>query len=176
MELESSASGQPTEVARQYEIKIMGMPLILDQERVGVLKVELPDSFDDGRHYDRADQQFMTDCGLALGEVVGEFQRFLRSEWFGGNSVHVIINVTRMAAELLRTRVLAPNEGQYFWNELATFIQANEVEVSEELKEILSRRPADANAIIQSGSWLKHLGKGIVTDVIAKVLVEVASR
>lgn len=172
----TSLEGQPTEVARQYEIKIMGVPLMMDQERVGVVKVELPDSFDDGRHYDKADQDFIAECAAALGDVVGEFQRFLRGEWFTGNSVHVIINVTRMAAEVLRTRVLSPAEGQYFWSELSSFIQTNEVAVSEELREILSRKPADAEAILESRNWFEKLARDLTTEVIAKVIVESASR
>ena len=49
---DGSSRSQPTEVARHYTIKIIGLPLVYAGERVGVLKVELPNSYDDGHHYD----------------------------------------------------------------------------------------------------------------------------
>jgi len=171
--LVNAPQGQTTEVARQYEIKIMGVPLLLEGDRVGVLKVELPDTFDDGRHYDTADQAFFAECGAALGETLGEFQRFLRCEWFGDDSVHVLINATRMAAELLRTRVVAPNEAPYFWKELSAFVRRSDVDVSEELKETLDRLPPEAREIVKaSSSWLRPFGQEILTEVLAKALAE----
>jgi len=175
--LVDAPKGQPTEVARQYAIKIVGLPLFLDGDGVGVLKVELPDSFDDGRHYDKADQAFLSDCAVALGEALGEFRKFLKGEWFAGDSVHVIINVTRMATELLRTRVVAPNEAPYFWNELSTFIEKSNAEVSDELLETLNRLPPEASEIVKDArSWLRGFGKDIITELIAKVLSDQALR
>jgi hypothetical protein len=48
--------------------------------------------------------------------------------------------------------------------------------VSEELRELLNRKPADASVLVQSESWLRHLSKGLVTEVIAKLIAAVATR
>jgi hypothetical protein len=104
------------------------------------LKIELPNTFDDGRHYDEADRQFLTDAATTAGEVLGEFRQFLNRDWFSGpDSVHAVVNVTRMAAELLRTRVLSPVEAQALWEGLRDFVNRNEDDVQEEMRETIRR-------------------------------------
>src|SRR5262249_14941623 len=91
------AKSKPTEVARHYVIKIVGVPLFFRGQRLGELKVELPNTFDDSKHYDEADQQFLVDAASTVGEVLGEFRQFLEGEWFKQRvTAHVVINVTRM--------------------------------------------------------------------------------
>lgn len=43
-----------------------------------MLKIELPNSFDDSLHYNQADQAFLKDCAGTLGEALGELQLFLQ--------------------------------------------------------------------------------------------------
>ncbi len=172
------AEGELTEVAKRYKIKIMGMPLFCGDERVGVIKVELPNSFDDSRHYDKDDQAFFAEAAAALGEVVGEFRSFLRCELFArGQSPHVVGNLARMIAELLRTRVVSPSEAAYFWGELRSFVVHNEAHINDELSDVLDRLPPAQKEVIQrSRTWIEEFNSNVFTELIAKLLVEAAIR
>ncbi len=168
-----SIVGPPNEIARQYEIKIMGIPLFHGDDRIGVLKVELPDGFDDSRHYDVEDQAFLKDCAIDLGEVLGSYQLFLRgflpqSE----GQVHQIVNMTRMAAEVLRTRLISPDEAPHFWEELTQFLSNNQTEVTTEIVETLNRlSPIDKALVKESLSWLKHFSKTVFIELLVKTLM-----
>ncbi|GEM_PF-6673007 len=162
-----------TDVARQYEIKIIGLPLICDGERIGVLKVELPNSFDDHKHYADEDQAFLVDCAGTLGEVLGEFRAFLRGMWFEGDAVQTIVSVTTMSAELLRTHLIMPTEANDFWKDLAEFIKGNEVHVTEQMKELLDGLAPDEKVeIAKSESWVGSFGRDLMAEVVVKLLLE----
>lgn len=174
--------GQPTELARHYVIKIIGVPLLFHNERIGVLKVELPNTFDDSKHYDRADKAFLAECAASLGEVLGEFRSFLKGEWFNQphDSVHTVINVTRMATELLRTRIISPSESPEFWRLLADFVKEREDDVEDELKETIGRLPPDEKdeVLRESRSWAATfsgpagvLARELIIELLAKVIV-----
>ena len=181
VEAPERTKGQPTEVARHYTIKIIGIPLFFCEERIGVLKVELPNTFDDSRHYDKADQAFLTECAATLGEVLGEFRLFLRGEWFipPNDSVHTIVNVTRMAAELLRTRVISPSEAPQFWEQLVIFVNERENDVADEMREVVNRlSPAEKEELRKSHSWAEKFrgevgsfSRDVITEVLAKLFV-----
>jgi hypothetical protein len=177
------STSTPTEVARHYVIKIMGIPLICNGQRIGVLKIELPDTFDDSKHYDEADQQFLVDAATTAGATLGEFRSFLQGEWFSvPENVHAVINVTRMAAELLRTRMISPSEVPVFWDGLLAFVERNAEDVQDEMREAVARLTPQEKAILkESHSWVNSLKGGgaevarkVVTDLIAKTIVEVA--
>jgi len=174
--------GQPTELARHYVIKIVGIPLCFHDKRIGVLKVELPNTFDDSKHYDKDDQAFLIECAGCLGEVLGEFRSFLKGEWFKRphDSVHTVVNVTRMATELLRTRVVSPSESPEFWKQLAEFVKERENDVEEELRETIGRLPAHEKEEVlrESRSWaatfrgpVGSLARDLITELLAKLLV-----
>jgi hypothetical protein len=166
-------AGQPTEIARQYEIKIIGMPLFYGDDRVGVLKVELPNSFDDSRHYDIEDQVFLKDCASTLGEVLGDFQLYLKCLWpTGDGRIHQIVNMTRMASEVLRTRVISPDEAPTYWEDLTQFLKNNQTEVAVEIVETLNRlQPPDKAIIKESPSWMEHFSKAVLTELLVKILM-----
>ena len=166
----AQASGHPAQVARQYEIKIIGLPLFYGAEKVGVLKIELPNSFDDSCHYDQADQAFVKECAGTLGQVLGEFLQFLRGQWFLAphDKVRTVVNVTRMVAEVLRTRVISPTEAKPFWDQLEAFVDENKEQVGDELSEALARLPPEERKIVQeSGPWLTKFGRDILSRFIA---------
>jgi hypothetical protein len=169
-----AARGQPTEIAKRYEIKIIGVPLFSYQDKVGVLKVELPTSFDDSRHYDKDDQEFFAKCAVAFGEVLGDFRSFLKCEWFVKPPlVTEFVNITRMATAALRTRFVSPAEAKEFWGQLDAFVESNAVQVADEMSEFLARLPENQREVVQkSESWLTKFAKDVLTDGIAKVLVE----
>jgi hypothetical protein len=183
LEEDKTAKGKPMELARHYVIKIVGVPLFFNGQRIGVMKVELPNTFDDGRHYDQADQQFLVEAATAAGDVLGEFKSFLEGEWFQvPENVHAIINVTRMAAELLRTRLVSPQEAQTLWENLRDFVNRNAEDVQEEMRETISRlTPQEKEVLKQTRSWAdtftgsaSDLARNLVTEVAAKVLVELS--
>ena len=157
MEGRGATRGQPTEAAKRYEIKIMGIPLFSDGERVGVVKVELPNSFDDSKHYDKNDQAFLASQAVALGEVLGDFRSFLKCQWFVPHpNPHTVSNVARMAAELLRTRVVSPAEAKDLWSGLDAFINTNQEQIRDESADALGRLPPGQREVVQeSHSWMR---------------------
>jgi len=166
--------GQPTEVARKYEIKIIGLPLFFEQDKLGVLKIELPNSFDDTLHYNQADQAFLKECAAVLGEVLGEFQLFLQGQWFlrPHDNLRTVVNVTRMATEVLRTRIVSPEEAKEFWKQLEEFIVENQDKVSDELVESLRRLPPDERkAVLDAGTWLGKLGRDFFSRLIVQMVL-----
>jgi hypothetical protein len=182
---DGSAAGEPTEVARHYVIKIIGVPLLFEEQRIGVLKVELPNTFDDSRHYDESDRKFLIDAAATAAEVLGEFRKFLSCDWFSlpdGDGVHAVVNVTRMAAELLRTRVVSPAEFPALWEGLRDFINRNSDDVQQEMRETIARlTPQDKEVLKQTPLWADKLKGGasetarhILADIVAKIIVESA--
>ena len=168
----SGDPGKPTDVARKYEIKIIGIPVSYRGDKIGVLKVELPNSFDDSQHYGSADQSFLKECADALAPVLEDFHLFLQGEWFDKpDPVRTIVNVTRMAAEVLRTRLLSPTEARAFWSSLEAFSEKNKNGVMDELRETISRFPQEHRKEVQEAAeWLLGLGKSVLAEHIAELM------
>ena len=171
--------GAPTEIARKYTIKIVGMPLFGNGEKIGVLKVELPNRFDDGLHYGEADRVFLAQCATEIGHALTAVRQVLRGELSQASDVRAVVNVTRITAQLVRTRLVTPEEAEACWRALLEFFTQNSEQVDAEMKEILSRLPREDRDMVTSikdwlqgdgVEWLKRLGGGAGADLILRIL------
>jgi hypothetical protein len=172
------AAGVPTEVARKYTIKIIGIPVFFEGDKIGVLKVELPSRFDDRRHYGRHDKIFLKQCAAEIGPVLGALRLLLRGEVTKTADLRTVVNVTRMAAQLFRTRLVSPNEAENCWKALTDFFQENPDQVTEEMSEILERFPHEDKNIVKNitawlkkdaGEWLKKVGNQATIEILTRI-------
>jgi len=169
-----STVGMPTEVARKYTIKIIGLPIIFDGKKIGVLKVELPSRFDDRRHYGKHDQNFLKQCAAEIGPALGFLKVILKGEINKRSDNRMVSNVTRMAAQLFRTRLVSPDEAQNCWKALTDFFQENRKQATEEMKEILEQFPREDKHITKNIiDWLKKMGQSTAIDILTKILTGV---
>jgi len=63
-----------------YTIALIGIPIIVDGENIGVLKVEFPAAYDYA--YDTNDKRFLEKCAVALKDELVLLSSFLSMEWF----------------------------------------------------------------------------------------------
>jgi hypothetical protein len=77
-----------------------------------------------------------------------------------------------MASEVLRTRVISPDEAPTYWEDLTQFLKNNQTEVAVEIVETLNRlQPPDKAIIKESPSWMEHFSKAVLTELLVKILM-----
>lgn len=163
-----------TELARKYRIKIVGLPIYHNEEKIGVLKVELPNRFDDRRHYGESDLHFIRHCATALGPVLEEYRLLIKGNYSTSDDPRSVVNYTRIVAQLLRIRLVSPEEAKKCWTALNDYFKKNPDRVSDEMRAILERLSPEDKRIIKSAvEWLSKNAYKMATDVIAKILTNI---
>ena len=166
-----STENLPTELARKYRIKIVGLPIYYKDEKIGVLKVELPNRFDDRRHYGPSDLTFLQQCASELGPVLYEMRLLLKGEYTPSDDIRTIVNFTRLVAQLFRIRLVKPDEADKCWLALDEYFRAYPERINDEMKEIFGRLPAEDKRIIKSVvEWLGNNAYKLAVDVIASII------
>jgi hypothetical protein len=166
---------QHRELLKTYKIKLMGIRLKGKREAIGVLKIELPSSFDDVKYYDDEDEKdFFSKCAEILQKEIMKYKNFIDGNWFDKANGKNAAEFSRMINQINRVSLISKEESSDFWDKVEIYVDKYKREIQDANDFIYADKPENEKSDIIEKIWIKTPGwmKEVIFSETVKKLFE----